>query len=90
MIEFNCFACKRNFQAERFNVARVNISCPVCETSLNIAQSLGRVYGKLVGEQISKVMSALERLLGKSKNGDLNPAISLAQHRIESLCKEGV
>jgi hypothetical protein len=89
MINFNCFACKLNFQAERFNVARVNISCPVCETSLNIAQSLGRVYGKVIGENVAKIMTALERLMDKSKNGDLNPAISLAQHRIEKLCEEG-
>lgn len=86
---FNCFGCRRNFSAEKFNVARITISCPVCETNLNIAQSLARIYGKLVGEQVTKIMTALERLMDKSKSGDLSTAISLAQHRIERLCEEG-
>ena len=86
MIEFNCFVCKRNFQAERFNVARVTIGCPVCATELNIAQSLSRTYGKFVGEQVSKLMTALERVLDKSRNGDLSQTISDVYHRIEALC----
>jgi hypothetical protein len=86
MIEFNCFACKLNFQAERFNVARITIPCPVCEANLNIAQSLGRTYGKFVGEQISKMMAALERVLDKSRNGDLSQTISEVYARITQLC----
>ena len=86
MIEFNCFECNLNFQAERFNVARITIPCPVCEAHLNIAQSLGRTYGKLVGEQVSKLMTPLERVLDKSRNGDLSQTISDAYRRIEILC----
>ena len=88
MIELNCFECKLNFQAERFNVARITIPCPVCEAHLSIAQSLGRTYGKLVGEQVSKIMTSLERVLDKSRNGDLSQTISDVYHRIEALCGE--
>lgn len=88
MITFNCFACKRNFQAERFNVARVNIACPLCATELNIAQSLGRAYNKLVGEQVGKLMAALERVLDKSRSGDLSQTISEVYSRITQLCEE--
>jgi hypothetical protein len=84
---FNCFACKRNFEAVKFNVARITISCPVCETNLNIAQSLTRSYGKVVGEQITKIMSALESLLGRSRSGDMTPHILRAQRKIEELCE---
>lgn len=86
---FNCFVCRLDFHAEKFSIARVTISCPVCETNLQIAQSLGRVYGKLVGEQVAKIMAGLERILDKSKNGDMNPHILLSQRRIEQLCEEG-
>ena len=86
MITFNCFECNLNFQAERFNVARITIPCPVCEANLNIAQSLGRTYGKFVGEQISKMMAALERVLDKSRNGDLSQTISEVYARITQLC----
>jgi hypothetical protein len=86
---FNCYACRLDFSADKINVARITISCPVCETNLNIAQSLARVYGKVVGEQVAKVMSALERVLAKSRSGDMNPHISLAQRRIEALREEG-
>jgi hypothetical protein len=84
---FNCYGCKLNFHAEKFNVARVTISCPTCATNLNIAQSITRTYGKVIGEQVSKIMQSLEKLMDKSKSGDLSTAISLSQRRIESLCE---
>ena len=86
-MRFNCFVCRLDFHAEKFNIARVTISCPICETNLQIAQSLGRSYGKVVGEQVSKIMEALQRVLSKSKNGDMNPHILLSQRRIEQLCE---
>lgn len=85
---FNCYGCKCTFRAERFNVARVTISCPICETNLNIAQSITRTYGRVIGEQVSKIMAALEKLMDKSRSGDLSTAISLSQRRIEMLCAE--
>lgn len=85
-MQFNCYACKQNFSAQHFNIARITISCPICETLLNIAQSLGRVYGELIGQQISKIMEKLERVLSKSRSGDQTDIIILTQRRIEKLC----
>jgi hypothetical protein len=85
----NCYVCKRDFTAAHFNVGRITISCPVCETNLNIAQSAGRVYGDLVGKQISGISEKLERVLSKSRSGDQTDIINLSQRRIEKLCEEG-
>jgi ribosomal protein S27E len=88
MIRFHCFECKNHFEAVNFNLARITISCPVCETQLNLAQSLTRVYGKTVGEQVSKIMEALERLCSKSKNTVLAGHIESAYARITQLWEE--
>lgn len=83
---YNCYGCRQDFFAKT-NIARITISCPICNTNLNIAQSLGRFYGEIIGKQISDVMSKLERVLAKSRSGDMSPAILLSQNRIENLCE---
>ena len=87
MIRFHCFECRRSFEAENFNLARIIITCPVCATHLNIAQSIGRAYGKIVGERVTKIMEALERLCAKSKENLATP-ITLAYIQIKALCEE--
>jgi hypothetical protein len=85
---FNCFVCKNHFEAQHFNLARINISCPCCETNLNIAQSLARVYGKTVGDQISKIMESLQRVADKGKES-LAGTLGDAYAKISKLCEEG-
>jgi hypothetical protein len=85
---FHCFACKNQFEATHFNLARITISCPVCETQLNITQSLTRVYGKIAGEQIGKIMDALQRVADRSRNSLMGPTIESAYMRISQLCEE--
>jgi hypothetical protein len=87
MIRFHCFECHREFQAERFNLANITVTCPVCETHLHIAQSLGRVYGKAVGDAAIKIIAALEKLCDKSKDV-LTIPIDSAYARIVALCEE--
>lgn len=86
-MNFHCFACKNQFEAAHFNLARITISCPTCETSLNIAQSLTRVYGKTVGEQIAKIVDALQRVADRSRNSLMGPTIDSAYARISQLCE---
>lgn len=87
MIRFNCFACNIDFEAEHFNLARITIPCPVCETRLNIAQSIARAYGKTVGDQVVKIMDALEKVAERSKES-LAAVIESAYGRIVKLCEE--
>lgn len=87
MIRFNCFACSLDFEAEHFNLACITINCPICETHLNIAQSIGRAYGKTVGDQVAKIMDALEKVAERSKES-LSSVIESAYGRIMKLCEE--
>ena len=88
MIRFNCFECHNDFQAAHFNLACVNINCPICETHLNIAQAITRVYGKTVGEQVTKIMDALVKVADRSRNTLLAPMVESAYARIVKLCEE--
>lgn len=85
MIRFNCFACNLDFEAKHFNLARITIPCPICETRLNITQSIGRAYGKTVGDQVAKIMDALEKVAERSKES-LTSVIESAYGRIVNLC----
>ena len=87
MIRFHCFECRREFEAEHFNLARITIECPVCATHLDIAQSIGRAYGKVVGEQVSKIMKALAQVAERGKES-MAVMIESAYGRIVKLCEE--
>lgn len=87
-MKFHCFACKNRFEASHFNVARINISCPICNTELNMAQSLGRVYGEIAGKQISEIMEALQRVCDRSRNALLAPVVDATYFKISKICEE--
>jgi hypothetical protein len=89
MIYFNCFECHNDFGAEHFNLARITIPCPVCETQLDITQSLTRAYGKTVGEQVAKIMKALEQVAERGKES-MATMIESAYGRIVKLCEEAI
>ena len=87
MIHFNCYACHNNFDARNFNLARITIACPICQTENDIAQCLTRVYGKTVGEQVSKIMKALAQVAERGKES-MATMIESAYGRIVKLCEE--
>jgi hypothetical protein len=73
--------------AQNFNLIQVTIPCPVCETRNSIAQSIGHVYGKRIGEQVSKIVEGLSRVSERSK-ADLRTVIDAAYHKVQTLCAE--
>jgi len=86
-MEFHCFVCRNRFEAEHFSLARVTIACPVCNTNLDIVQSLARAAGDTAGLQkrLSDIMEPLKRVCAKSKEATLAPIIDLAYGRIRAI-----
>jgi len=87
-MNFHCIRCRNHFQAQNFNLLRVVIECPICATQNNISQSLGRVYGKVVGESIQKIVDSLVKVADRSKES-LHIVVNAAYVRIEQICERG-
>ena len=88
MIHFTCYACHFGFDAQHFNLARVTIACPVCQTENDIAQRVTRTYGKVVGEQVTKIMEGIQRVADRSRNALMTTVLDSAYQRIVTLCEE--
>lgn len=89
MINFHCVKCRNSFQAEHFNLLRITIECPICATHNNISQSLARVYGKVAGDSIRKIIESLDKLAAKSKE-NIGNLVAVAYTRVEQICGGGL